>query len=163
MVMDWGQWQPAPDMGGPTGKVPASDKTGRSNTGKFGKTGIAPASYFVNLKGSVIRLLFRFYFRRMGARDGCKSRSSAARNAANQEATMAQYKHDNYLRCHPNPIFDALFVPGTLAPHAGIYRCECCGREIAWDMKRPLPGQGHHEHISPDYDIYWRLTVRATV
>ena len=60
-------------------------------------------------------------------------------------------------------MFDALFIPGTLAPHAGIYRCECCGREIAWDLKRPLPGQGHHEDISPNFDIYWRLTVRASV
>ena len=74
---------------------------------------------------------------------------------------LAQYKYLFYLASSPNPRFDHNSAGGVSAPHAGIYRCQACGREVVADKGEKLPGQDHHKHQDARDPIRWRLAVAA--
>ena len=74
---------------------------------------------------------------------------------------MALYKDFHRLMISNNPAFDAVHDPGAATPHAGIYRCEGCGYEVASSEGNPLPPQNHHQHSPGQSAIRWRLVVCA--
>jgi hypothetical protein len=74
---------------------------------------------------------------------------------------MAVYKHSNYLQQSQDASFDQDHQPGTPAPHAGIYRCMGCNREIGIASGHILPPQTHHTHTPQQGTIRWRLIVWA--
>jgi hypothetical protein len=74
---------------------------------------------------------------------------------------MAWYKHDTYIKKSNSDEFDKDHPPGNLAPHAGVYRCMGCGREIGIADGHVLPPQNHHSHTQNQGAIRWRLIVYA--
>lgn len=58
--------------------------------------------------------------------------------------------------------FERKYYPGNYVIHAGIYRCEVCGREIghAGDGNLPPYNPPHHTH-EDNWPIEWRLIVSA--
>jgi hypothetical protein len=74
---------------------------------------------------------------------------------------MAWYKYDQFLTKSVDGGYDKIYSPGTAAPHAGIYRCDGCGREIGIAETHILPPQSHHQHTTAQGDIRWRLIVYA--
>jgi hypothetical protein len=72
-------------------------------------------------------------------------------------ARVASYKYASYLGVSDSAAFDRLHPCGADAPHAAIYRCEGCGREIASPKGSPLP-----EHPHPNFrPVLWRLAIYA--
>lgn len=74
---------------------------------------------------------------------------------------MALYKNSNFVVQVQDAAFDKDQSPGTTAPHAGIYRCMGCHREIAIAEAHILPPQNHHTHTPAQGHIRWRLAVYA--
>ncbi len=74
---------------------------------------------------------------------------------------MAWYKYDEYLKKSIGDAYDNEYSPGNSAPHAGIYRCKGCGREIGIAEGHTLPPQTHHTHTTAQGHIKWRLIVYA--
>lgn len=74
---------------------------------------------------------------------------------------MAWYKYDWAVEKFDSAAYDATYHPETPAPHAGIYRCIGCGREIGIADGHELPPQNHHQHPPGSPPILWRLTVNA--
>lgn len=74
---------------------------------------------------------------------------------------MAWYKHDPYIEKSASDAFDKVYPPGDAAPHAGIYRCQGCNREIGITDSDPLPPHSHHQHTQNQGTIRWRLAVYA--
>lgn len=74
---------------------------------------------------------------------------------------MPTWKHERYFAKSEGAAFDALHSPGAVPPHAGIYRCENCGDEIASNANTQLPPQNHNQHPNSNLPIKWRL-VAAT-
>ena len=74
---------------------------------------------------------------------------------------MATYKYPVYLQQNDSTAFDMDNGPGVAAPHAGIYRCMGCGREIGIAHGHILPPQTHHQHTPAQGHIRWRLIVYA--
>ena len=46
---------------------------------------------------------------------------------------MAQYKYGNYLNKSEQSAYDNIYKPGETCQNSGIYRCEGCGDEIAFN------------------------------
>jgi hypothetical protein len=74
---------------------------------------------------------------------------------------MALYKYGAYLGESQDSVFDAVYSPGTVPPHSGIYRCMGCHREVVAEEGRLLPPQNHHQHTTSQGSIRWRLIVYA--
>ena len=74
---------------------------------------------------------------------------------------MAWYKYEQYLKKSPGDAYDVVYEPGIVAPHAGIYRCMGCGRELGIAQSHKLPPQNHHQHSLGEGAIKWRLIVYA--
>ena len=74
---------------------------------------------------------------------------------------MAWYKYDQYLKKSVGDAYDQDLSPGIAAPHAGIYRCMGCGRELGIAQSHMLPPQNHHQHTAAEGTIRWRLIVYA--
>jgi hypothetical protein len=74
---------------------------------------------------------------------------------------MAWYKYDQYLKKSTGDAYDKDNSPGVAAPHAGIYRCMGCGRELGIAEGHTLPPQNHHQHTQGEGTIRWRLVVYA--
>ena len=74
---------------------------------------------------------------------------------------MAWYKYADYLKKSTGDAYDQELNPGVEAPHAGVYRCWGCGREIAIAQGHRLPPQNHHQHTTGEGHIRWRLLVYA--
>lgn len=74
---------------------------------------------------------------------------------------MATYKEVSYLGQNNSTEFDNDHQPGIPAPHAGIYRCMGCHREIGTAAGHILPPQTHHAHTPQQGAIRWRLIVYA--
>jgi hypothetical protein len=74
---------------------------------------------------------------------------------------MAFYKEKQYIEPSPSSYFDEDFSPGIETPHAGIYRCMGCGREVGVAERHKLPPQNHHQHTTQQGAIRWRLVVYA--
>jgi hypothetical protein len=72
---------------------------------------------------------------------------------------MALYKDQRHLAHSTDQAFDALHPPGSANMHAGIYRCEGCGREIGIAHLHTMPPQSHHAHTMIQGSIRWRLIV----
>jgi hypothetical protein len=72
---------------------------------------------------------------------------------------MALYKYPKYLIQSDDPKFDAIYQPGSITSHSGLYRCEGCGHEIVSESGKPLPPQNHHQHAPIQGAIRWRLIV----
>jgi hypothetical protein len=72
---------------------------------------------------------------------------------------MATFKYSHYLMNRPEPKFDPAHAPGTVAPDAGIYKCQGCGIEVVSDAGDPLPPASHHQHSLAQGGIAWRLIV----
>ena len=75
---------------------------------------------------------------------------------------MAQFKYAYYVAPNGSRRFDHVSPKGAPAPHAGIYFCEGCAREVALARGDPLPGDGDHEHANEQGSIRWRLIVAAS-
>lgn len=67
---------------------------------------------------------------------------------------------DGYSNLFPN-MFTEVHRPGEPAPHAGVYYCLGCGREIGTAQGHPLPPQIHHAHSLVQGEIRWQLLVYA--
>lgn len=74
---------------------------------------------------------------------------------------MASYKHDSFLKKSCRVAYDELHLPGSVAPYAGIYRCDGCGHEIVSPLGYSLPDLNHHRHNGEQGAIRWRLIVFA--
>ncbi len=74
---------------------------------------------------------------------------------------MAWYKYGNLLKESTGDAYDKVYSPGIAAPHAGIYRCAGCGREIGIASSHTLPPQNHHEHAASQGTIRWQLVCYA--
>jgi hypothetical protein len=74
---------------------------------------------------------------------------------------MAFYKTIGYLDLSNSDAFDKDHSPGSQAPHAGIFRCMGCHREIAIADGHTLPPQNHHSHSAAQGHVSWRLIVYA--
>jgi hypothetical protein len=74
---------------------------------------------------------------------------------------MAIYKEDKFLVKGSSTEFDKDHQPGVAAPHAGIYRCMGCHREIGTAEGHILPPQTHHSHTAQQGSIRWRMVVYA--
>jgi hypothetical protein len=74
---------------------------------------------------------------------------------------MAWYKYEQFLKKSPGDAYDHEYSPGIAAPHAGVYRCMGCGREIGIASGHTLPPQSHHSHTEQQGAIRWRLIVWA--
>jgi len=72
---------------------------------------------------------------------------------------MALYKNAKALEQSSDGAFDALYAPGTAAPHPGIYKCTACGDEIAIAGGHVLPPQNHRQHSPLLGNIQWKLIV----
>lgn len=72
---------------------------------------------------------------------------------------MAIVKYTQRLTQSNDPAFDSTHVPGTAAPHPGIYRCTSCGDEIAIAGGHILPPQNHRQHNPYSGEIRWQLLV----
>lgn len=72
---------------------------------------------------------------------------------------MALYKYDQFLIKSSDPAFDRVFLPGTAAPYAGIFRCASCGDEIALPRGHIFPPQNHKQHNPASGPIHWQLVV----
>lgn len=72
---------------------------------------------------------------------------------------MALYKHGQLLTQSQDAAFDSTHLPGTNAPHPGIYRCTSCGDEIAIAGGHTLPPQNHRQHNPASGQIRWQLLV----
>ncbi len=73
---------------------------------------------------------------------------------------MAYCKYLDVLTPQEGTEFDDLHGPGTIAPLAGVYRCEACARSIVAHNAQPLPPEHHHRHEDGE-PILWRLAVRS--
>lgn len=78
-----------------------------------------------------------------------------------QRLPMALYKYGNYLTQSMDGAFDTDYGPGTAAPHAGIYRCMGCHREIGIAGRHLLPPQQHHSHTAAQGHVRWRMIIWA--
>ena len=74
---------------------------------------------------------------------------------------MASYKHEEFLEKSCSAAYDETHLAGSIAPYAGIYRCNACGFEIAAPKGRALPDADHHRHSNKQGAIRWRLIVFA--
>jgi hypothetical protein len=76
---------------------------------------------------------------------------------------MAWYKYKHYVNQYTglDDIYDALYKPGEVPPHSGIYRCIECGREIVAEQSGKLPPRNHHKHTAQQGVVQWRLAVYA--
>lgn len=74
---------------------------------------------------------------------------------------MAWFKYDQFLKKSTGDAYDKVLSPGVAAPHAGIYRCDGCGREIGIADGHILPPQTYHQHTAAEGTIRWRLIVYA--
>lgn len=74
---------------------------------------------------------------------------------------MALYKSVTLVTHTNDAAFDAVYTPGTLTPHSGIYRCLACGDEIASNAGNPLPPQNHRQHHPNQGAVRWQLLVYA--
>ncbi len=74
---------------------------------------------------------------------------------------MASYKHDSFLKKSCAEAYDELHLPGSVAPYAGIYRCDGCGHENGAPLGGSLPDVNHHRHSGEQGAIRWRLIVFA--
>jgi hypothetical protein len=74
---------------------------------------------------------------------------------------MAWYKNEHYLQKSNGDAYDYEYEPGVAAPHAGIYRCMGCHREVGIAQGHILPPQSHHQHSPSQGKIRWRLIVYA--
>jgi len=73
---------------------------------------------------------------------------------------MARFKHDTYIGRADDRVFDRLVRPGMLVPAEGIYRCECCGAELALTRYGRITSD-HHRDEHPERRAGWRLIVSA--
>lgn len=73
---------------------------------------------------------------------------------------MALYKNQAFVTTSTGNEFDKLHKPGTIAPHAGIYRCATCKHEIGIAQDHVLPPQIHSQHPEGK-PILWQLVVYA--
>jgi len=74
---------------------------------------------------------------------------------------MAWYKYGEFLKQSTGDAYDSEYHPGVAAPHAGVYRCAGCGREIGIAQGHTLPPQSHHQHTLAEGAIRWKLLVYA--
>jgi hypothetical protein len=72
---------------------------------------------------------------------------------------VAAYKYAYFLVPVINARFDHIYPACARSPHAGIYRCEGCGREVIAPHGEPLPGQKDHDHTPEHGTVRWRLIV----
>jgi len=57
------------------------------------------------------------------------------------------------------PIWRTDYGPGQAVPQSGIYKCRGCKHEITSNAGDPFPPQNHHQHLSIQGPIAWRLLV----
>jgi hypothetical protein len=69
------------------------------------------------------------------------------------------YKHPQHLQRTDDNIFDVLLEPSAETKFEGIYRCEGCGKFITLLAAQKTPSRFHHEHLSQQGRIQWRLCV----
>ena len=69
------------------------------------------------------------------------------------------YKYEQFVVKSTSNVFDTPIAPGTDTPYSGIYRCESCGVEATSIKGKPLPPPSHHQHLSGQAAIRWRLIV----
>ena len=80
---------------------------------------------------------------------------------------MPNYKDPSVFHQLPNdPNFDAIHLPGQLAPFSGIYRCVNCGFEAASTRGDHLPPEANCiQHHSKWPNVYgnprWKLVAAA--
>ena len=74
---------------------------------------------------------------------------------------MASYSYDEFLKKSCVAAYDELHSAGSVAPYAGIYRCDGCGHEVAAPVGCSLPNTDHHRHTNEQGAIRWRLIVFA--
>jgi hypothetical protein len=74
---------------------------------------------------------------------------------------MAIYQDNSFLIQCDYSHFNIKLSPGAKAVVGGIYRCTCCGEEIAAGKGQPLPGQGQHAHGFELGPATWQLIVLA--
>jgi hypothetical protein len=75
---------------------------------------------------------------------------------------MAAYKYAYFLTQTTNSRFDRVTAAGRSSPHAGIYRCQGCGEEVAVGQGAALPASDHHSHRDGQGRVRWRLAIAAT-
>ena len=56
--------------------------------------------------------------------------------------------------------WNTLYSQGSVAPVAGIYRCQGCGHEFATGEGIPFP-QAHQHQSDNARKIQWRLIIKA--
>lgn len=74
---------------------------------------------------------------------------------------MAAYKYAYFLVATIHARFDHIYPARARSPHAGIYRCEGCGKEVPALAGEALPGREDHAHESEHGTVRWRLIVAA--
>lgn len=74
---------------------------------------------------------------------------------------MALFKYNAFLQASQDKAFDQVHLPGAIAPHGGIYRCETCAHEIVVGAMQALPDLPHGTHRPTRGPVYWRLVVYA--
>lgn len=79
---------------------------------------------------------------------------------------MVFYKSIRFFEEHQSNTFDAVYPPGTKAPHPGIYRCATCGFEVAVARNGDLPATEHCPQHSPEIphrpgEVQWKLVAAA--
>jgi hypothetical protein len=74
---------------------------------------------------------------------------------------MAVYQDNSFLIQCDYSHFNLKLSPGAKAVVGGIYRCTCCGEEIAAGKGQQLPGQGQHAHAFEFGPPTWQLIVLA--
>jgi hypothetical protein len=72
---------------------------------------------------------------------------------------VAAYKYAYFLVAVINARFDHIYPASARSAHAGIYRCEGCGREVIAPHGESLPGQDDHDHAPEHGTVRWRLIV----
>ena len=82
--------------------------------------------------------------------------------AAIRTRQMAAYKYAYFLTQTPSTRFDRVTAAGATSPHAGIYRCQGCGQEIAVGQGAALPASDDHSHRDGQGRVRWRLAVAVT-
>lgn len=84
---------------------------------------------------------------------------AAASTPIENRAAVALFKFPQFLTQSTDAAFDKVFDPDVVTPHAGIYRCDGCGRELTCLGGQSLPPPDHHGHTPQQGPVKWRLVV----
>lgn len=73
---------------------------------------------------------------------------------------MALYRNAQLVvKADPHAAWEKVWKPGETPDHAGIYRCQGCGDEIASNKSVQLPTQNHRQHSPNQGLVRWQLLV----